>query len=261
MSFLRLLAVFTRIGMLGELAYRANFWFQVLESILALGTALATVAVVFYQTDQLGGWQVDELIALIGVYYLVLGFLNLVVAPSLTKFMESVQMGTLDMLLTKPADAQLLVSISEVRILKLVEVVLGAGVLGVALVRLSGTLGGAELLAFAVALVAGAAVVYSLWLILATLCFWFIRVENILMIFWNLYWAARWPIGIYPAWLRWTLTLLVPVAFAVTVPAEAISGRLAGETLVAAIAIGAGSLLLSRWFWLQGLRHYAGASA
>jgi len=260
-TFLRLLAVFTRIGLMGELAYRANFWFQLFESILGLGTALATVAVVFSQTDELGGWRADELIALLGVYFLVLGLLNLVIAPSLTKFMENVQLGTLDMVLTKPADAQLLVSISEVRVWKLVEVLLGTTVLGVALVRLSGELGAAEALAFGVALLAGAAVVYSLWLILATLCFWFIRVENILMIFWNLYWAARWPIGIYPAWLRWTLTLVVPVAFAVTVPAEAVSGRLALPTLLGAVSLALAALVLSRWFWLQGLRHYSGASA
>jgi ABC-2 type transport system permease protein len=260
-SFLRLFAVFVRIGALSELAYRANFWFQLFESFLALGTALATLAVVFSQTDSLGGWSADELVALIGVYYLVLGMLNLVIAPSLTKFMEHVQMGSLDQTLTKPADAQLLVSISEVRMWKVVEVLLGAAVMGTALVRLAGTVGPVESLAFATALLGGAAIVYSVWLILATLSFWFIRVENILMIFWSLYWAARWPVGIYPGWLRWTLTLLVPVAFAVTVPAEAVSGRANPTTLLLAVILALAMLGVSRWFFRQGLRHYSGASA
>lgn len=38
--------------------------------------------------------------------------------------------------------------------------------------------------------------------------------------------AGRWPVGIYPIWLRMGLTFIVPLAFAVTVPAEAVSGRL-----------------------------------
>jgi ABC-2 type transport system permease protein len=112
-----------------------------------------------------------------------------------------------------------------------------------------------------VALLCGSAIVYSFWLILATMAFWFIRIENILMIFWSMYTAGRWPVGIYPGWLRWTLTLIVPVAFAVTVPAQAISGRLEPETLLGGISLAIALLTLSRWFWKQGLKHYSGASA
>ena len=43
--------------------------------------------------------------------------------------------------------------------------------------------------------------------------------------------AGRWPVTIYPGWLRIGLTFLVPVAFAVTVPAEALASRLTPTTL------------------------------
>ncbi len=261
MRFLRLFLVFTRLGALSDLAYRANFWFQVFESLLNLGAALALVALVFSQTDQVAGWRLEEMAALLGVYFLVLGVLSMVIAPSLTRFMEDVQLGNLDLMLTKPADAQLLVSIQEVRIWKVVDVVLGLGLLGFSLARLGTQVGAAEAGGFGLALLAGAAIVYSLWLVLTTLCFWFIRIENIVMIFWSLYWAARWPVGMYPGWLRWTLTLVVPVAFAVTVPAEALSGRLGPATLVGALALAVFALAFSRWFWRVGLRHYSGASA
>ena len=109
MAWLRLFAVFTRIGALNELAYRVNFVVQALESVVAASTVLGAVAVVFSQTDRLGDWQAWELVALIGVYFLVLGMINLVLAPSMAKFMEDVQQGTLDFTLTKPEDAQVLV--------------------------------------------------------------------------------------------------------------------------------------------------------
>ena len=41
-----------------------------------------------------------------------------------------------------------------------------------------------------------------------------------------MYEAGRWPIGIYPPWLRAILTFVVPVGFAITVPAEGLVGRL-----------------------------------
>ena len=91
MNALRLMAVFFRIGAMNEMAYRANFWIQTFESLMGLGAALAVVAVVFNQTDELGGWRAAELCALVGVYFLVLGVINLVIAPSLQRFMEDVR--------------------------------------------------------------------------------------------------------------------------------------------------------------------------
>lgn len=261
MNALRLFGVFLRIGAMAELAYRANFWVQAVESLLSIGSALGAVAVVFTWTHSLHGWRPDELVVVVGVYFIVLGLVNFIVSPSLEKFTEQVRDGTLDFTLTKPADAQLLVSISQVEIWKLIDVALGIAALVYGLRGLARHVGPSELFSFGVALVAGGAIVYAFWLVLATLAFWFIRIENILMIFWMVYGAGRWPVTIYPDWLRWTLTLVVPVAFAVTVPAEAVTGRLDASTLVFAVALAIASLALSRSFWRFGLRRYAGASA
>lgn len=258
---LRLLLLYARLGFLNEAAYRANFWVQVFESALALATALGAVGLIFAQTETLAGWRPAELVALVGVYFLVLGAIQLVIAPSLSRFMEDVREGTLDFTLVKPEDAQLLVSVSDFRVWKLLDLGLGAVTLGIALWRLSASIGPREALGFAVALVAGGASVYAFWMILATLSFWFLRIENILMIFWSTYTAARWPIGIYPAWLRTTLTVVVPVAIAVTVPAEAVTGRLTGAALLGSVALAAALLVASRAFWKLGLRRYSGASS
>jgi len=261
MTYLRLLWVFFRIGVLGELAYRVNFIVQLFQSLLGLGTALAGLAVVFSHTDTLGGWKPDELLALVGVYLLMGGCINLVIQPSMERLIESVREGTLDFTLTKPEDAQLLVSVQAVQIWKLVDVALGTGVLVVALARLGEHIGFWQAAAFAVTLLAGGAIVYSFWLILATCSFWFVRVENILVIFQSMYEAGRWPVSLYPGWLRFALTFIVPVAFATTVPAEALSGRLTWQTLLGAVALAAGLLVASRLFWRVGIRDYSGASA
>ena len=76
-----------------------------------------------------------------------------------------------------------------------------------------------------------------------------------------MYEAGRWPIGIYPHWLRYILTFLVPVAFAITVPAEALSGRLTPESMITSGLLCAFLLAFSRWFWKRGLKNYSGASA
>lgn len=261
MSAVRLVWVFLRLGALNELQYRANLVVRLFESLLGLGTALFGLAVVYSKTDEVAGWRPAELLAVVGVYFLVGGLTQTVIRPSLGRFMEDIRLGTLDFTLTKPVDAQLLASVRQVEIWKLIDVGLGLAVLGVALVRLGATIGLVEALAFVLALLTGTVIVYSFLLILATCAFWLVRIDNILMIFQSMYEAGRWPIGIYPPWLRSALTFLVPVGFAITVPAEGLVGRLTWPTLLGAVALAVALPLVSRRFWVLGVRHYSGASA
>jgi ABC-2 type transport system permease protein len=148
-----------------------------------------------------------------------------------------------------------------VNIWKLIDIVMGFAVLTTALIRLGNKVGAGQAVNFGLMLVTGTVIIYSFWVILASLSFWFVRVENILVIFQSMYEAGRWPISLYPGWLRFALTFIVPVAFATTVPAEALTGRLTGNTLLGAMAAACVLLALSRLCWRMGLQRYSGASA
>jgi len=261
MNTLRLVWAFFRMGVMSEAAYRVNFIVQLFQSLLGLVTALGGLAVVFSYTDTLGGWGPDEVVVLVGVYILVGGVIGVVIQPSMEALIEGVHDGSLDFTLTMPEDAQLLVSIQDVDIWEVLNILLGIGVLGVALSRLGDQVGMVQAAVFGAMVLAGGAIVYSFWLILATLSFWFVRVENILVIFQSVYEAGRWPVNLYPGWLRFGLTFLVPVAFAVTVPAEALTGRLTWQTGLGAVGLAVALLVVSRLFWRIGLRNYSGASA
>jgi ABC-2 type transport system permease protein len=261
MRYLRLLWTFFRVGAMGELAYRVNFVVQLVESLLELGTAVAGLAVIFSYTSTLGGWTPDQVLALVGIFFMVGGAIRVVIQPSLQKLVESVRDGSLDFTLTKPEDAQVLASIQSVDIWKLTDVGLGIAVLGVALARMGGQLGAGRITVFLAALLAGGVIVYGFWVILAATAFWFVRVENILMVFQSMYEAGRWPVSVYPRWLRFGLTFIVPIAFAVTVPAEALTGRLTWWGLAVAWIAAAVLFAGARLLWRAGLRRYSGASA
>ena len=261
MRYLRIFGLYFRIGAMGEMQYRFNFFLHLFQSILRLGMAIGGFAVVFSYTDSLGGWLPNEVLALVGVYTLVGGLIGLVVYPSMEQFIMSVRDGTLDFVLVKPADAQLLNSLQSVDIWRLIDIALGLGVLIIALGRLGAQVGLLEAALFIGMLLTGGAIIYSFWTILATLSFWFVRVENILEIFRSMYDAGRWPVSLYPPWLRFTLSFIVPVAFVTNVPVEALTGRLSSQTLLLAALLAAVLLVVSRWFWKIGLHRYSGASA
>ena len=66
---------------------------------------------------------------------------------------------------------------------------------------------------------------------------------------------------IFPGWMRPVLTFVVPIAFAVTVPAQALVGRLTGSGALLSVGVALLFLVASRAFWFVALRHYTGASA
>jgi ABC-2 type transport system permease protein len=178
------------------------------------------------------------------------------------QLMENIRLGTLDFMLTKPADSQMLASVQQVNFGATAQVVVGLAVIGTALVRLGATIGAGEAIAFVILILCSLVIVTCFLTLLSTFSFWFVRLDNILVIFQSAFdEAGRWPIGIYPGWLRISLTFLIPVAFAVTVPAESVTGRLDAATMIGTLALTVGFVVVTRWFWRVGLKRYTGASA
>ena len=261
MNPIKLAFTYLRIGVLNEMQYRINFFIQLLQSFISVATGLIGLSLVFGQVNTLAGWSRPELLAVMGVHLLMGGVIRSIIQPNMERLMDDVRNGTLDIVLTKPADAQTLVSVREFRFWQLVDVVVGTVVISVAFYQLKGTLDALQLLGFLAALVMGAIMLYCVWLMVTSISFWVIRVQEISNLFEGLYAAGRWPVGIYPDWLRTGLTFLVPVAFAVTVPAEALTNRLTGTSLLFALGMTLFFVILARGLWLFGLSNYSGASS
>lgn len=261
MRALRLAATFLRVGVMNELQYRVNFAFSLVQSLISVGTSIAVLALVFGNTDSLHGWTAGELLVVMGVYVLVGGLIKMIVQPNMQQLMEDVQQGTLDFVLTKPADGQLLVSVRRVQLWQGVDIVVGGVLIVIATARLPGTVSVVDVLAFALAMPLGSVAIYCFWLLLTTVAFWVTRLDPIVELFDGMYQAGRWPVSIYPGWLRVGFTILVPLAFAVTVPASALAGHASGWLVVGSIVFTAALAAVTRGIWRLALRRYSGASS
>lgn len=253
---------FFRVSAMNEMQYRSNFFLQLLQSLLTLGVGLIALAIVFGRTTNLNGWTRPELLAVVGVFTMVGGIINTFVIPNMLRLVDDIQKGTLDHTLMKPAGAQTLVSIRQVSIWQLVDVVAGLVVLIVALVQLGDSSALPRRITLFVGLLAlGCWTIYCFWLVLASCAFWLTRVHEMQDLFQGLFRSGQYPVRIYPSWMRFGLTFIVPIGFAVTVPAEAATGRL--STSAVAFSVGAAAFmgLLSRWVWHRGIKRYSGASA
>ena len=261
MKALRLAWLFFRVGSMNELQYRTNFFIQLLQSTVSIVTALVVLKVLYSQTQALNGWSESELLVVMGIQILLGGVIRTAIQPNMQRLMEEVQDGKLDFALTKPEDSQVLISVRDVRIWRIVDVFGGVAVLAYGISGLESPVGLSDILLFFAMLLVGAITIYCFWLVIATLAFWIVAAWNIIELFEGVYQTGRFPVSIYPGWLRFGVTFLVPIAFAITVPAEGITSRLDWETVALALGFCAALFAFTRWWWRFGLRHYTGASA
>jgi viologen exporter family transport system permease protein len=258
--YLRLLRLFYRTELQYELEYRLNLILEIFQTIVVTSTSVGAVLVLFSYTTVLNGWDLGAMLVLLGCFYLVQGFGELVLQPSFEKFMEHVRLGTLDFALLKPASAQFLVTLRHFRGVQITQMILGGIVVAVGLSRMP-PVGVFEAVGFPIALLCGFTLIYALLLALSTFAFWFVRVDNLMAIYWSFLDAGRFPVDVYPGWLRVTLSSAVPIGIAVTVPAQVIAGRLHPLGLGLLILGTVVAFVLASRFWHIGLRSYTGASA
>ncbi len=229
MGLFRLGWLYFRLGAMSELQYRANFFVAAFQSLLAVAVGLLVLALVYSHTTELNGWTESELLVVMGIQILLSGVIHAGIQPNMERLVEEVRDGKLDFALTRPEDAQAIVSLREVRIWQVVDVISGGIVIGVGVSRLGSGLGVGHAFTFLALLALGAVLLYCFWLI--------------------------------PGWLRYSMTYLVPIGFAVTVPAQALTARLHWPTVVVALGFAVALATFTRWFWRLGLRRYSGASA
>ncbi len=252
---------YLRVAIQNEMQYRANFFVQLGQSLISLATGLIGLWLVFSHTTNLNGWTQAELFIVMGTFILMGGVINAFIQPNMTRLLEEIQLGTLDFALTKPADAQGLISVREFHFWSLTDLIVGLLVLSYGVYHYQGSVGIVQSLEFALALVMGSILIYCFWLMITSTAFWFVRVDEIVNLFQGVYAAGRWPVGIYPRWLQAGLTFIIPVAFAVTIPAEALTSRLTPFVLPATFGLTVLFCIVARIIWCMGMKRYSGASA
>jgi ABC-2 type transport system permease protein len=117
------------------------------------------------------------------------------------------------------------------------------------------------LVIFVVLTASGGLVIYSLWIVLIALTFWFTKFDNNVTLLQALMDTGRFPATVYPTWLRVIVTFIVPIAIVTTVPLQALRGELVWWQIALALAVGVAAFALSRAVWQAGIKRYSGASS
>jgi ABC-2 type transport system permease protein len=263
MRYMRMIFAFIRSGFLEDSAYRENFFINFFSALLSLGTGLAAIEIVFNQTQAINGWSRMQVFAVFGVYQTLNALRGLFIGPSLDSLAGmdgDVWSGRLDFTLLRPVSLQFLVSVRKWRLFELFNLLAGIAILVFTMQSLSMSLSFGQLAFFILALSVAFLMLYAILLILTALVFWS---PGILFswIFNGIFQMARYPLDLYPGWLRWVLTWIVPIGVITTLPAQALTQQISWSALAVFAALTACANLAAAVLLKRGASKYSSASS
>jgi len=261
MYFLRLISTFIKVNLQMSLAYRSEAVSEILLDIIWLAWELLSLQIIFSNTVSLGGWGKGELIALLGVLLMVNTFMSALIWPNTEKFNASVRDGSLDYMLLQPVNSMFLVSFSRITVWRLADLVIAIVLISVGVNMAGEVTTPLNILMFTLLTISGSMVIYSLWIVLIAFTFWFTKFDNNVTILQALTDTGRYPVSVYPWWLRVIVTYIVPIGLATTVPVQALRGELTGWNVLIFIGVSVVGLFIASQVWRIGVKRYSGASS
>jgi ABC-2 type transport system permease protein len=244
-----------------QLEYQFNALVELVAMVANLAGSLLVLWLFYRQGVALGGWSWHAAQVVLGAYTALAGFTSTLLQPNLSRIVTQVQEGGLDFVLLKPVDSQFWLSLRTFSLAGLPELGVGLGLMLWAALQERRDIPLQVLLATAVVLGAAAMILYALWFALATTTIWFVKTWNATEVLRAALSAGRYPVSAYPPGLRLVFTLVLPVAFLTTVPAQVLLGRGSGYWIGASLAMAALAFTLCRAFWQFALRSYTSASS
>ncbi len=259
--YLELLRRQLRTSLLVAAQYRWDFVIDAVMSTFWTITAVIPLLVVYSGNNSIPGWTMSEALVVIGWFILLQGVLEGAINPGLTAVVDHIRKGTLDFVLLKPADAQFLVSTSRFALWRVTSVIMGLVIFGYAFSKLGRWPSALGVLEAAFLALLAIAVLYSLWILIVSLAFYVVKVDNLTYLFTSIFDAARWPSTVFRGVLSIVFTFVIPLALMTTYPAEALLGRLEARSVIGSIVGTVALAIVSRQIWLMSIRRYTSASS
>lgn len=259
--YARLVGVQLRMSVLAALQYRLGFWTDGMLEILWSGLGVVPLLVAVSHRGGVEGWTAPELVVLTGCFTVVVGLFGALLQPALGASMNHIRLGTLDYVLLRPADALVLCLITAFNPWRLVGALGGVALIVGGLIALGRAPSAIELLAAATVGLAGLIALCAFGVLMLCASFRAMRLQNLTFFMEALLDFGRWPIQVFRGPVKAFFTFVIPLAVMTTYPAEALIGRLAPGTVVAALATSAGLLVVARVVWGRCLAGYTSASS
>lgn len=243
-----------------DLEYRVGLISGAVSNFAWSNLSLLVVLVLGHTVGQFGGWNVDQMLLLVGFWMIVNGLAHVFFYGGIKRLIDDIHTGRLDKVLTLPVSSLFITSLRRPFLSSSMGIIEGSIVVFFAASKLQ-VVFGFNVVLMTVLLLVAAAVYWSLWVIAATMSIHFPMSDNLVYAVPELVDLSRFPDTAYPPALQNLFSSFVPILLMTSFPAQALQGLLPGERFAYALVVGGLAVLIARTFWNWSLRRYTSASS
>ncbi|PAW89721.1 MAG: hypothetical protein B9S33_02640 [Pedosphaera sp. Tous-C6FEB] len=260
--YLALYAALWRNSIIRELGFKVNFLMWIVVEALWFALQLTFIGVLYLHTDHIGTWTKWQVVALMGTSHLIQQLFTALFLTNLTALSEHIRTGKLDFMLLLPVNTRFLISFRQVDLGGFVNAASALCVIGYALHRLGHTPGLAQCAGFAVLVVVGILIHYSLMLMLSATSFWTVRAQGIVWGYYNLFNIARLPDEAFRGPFKAVFTFVLPMLLVSNVPVKLLVDKLGSPLeILLLVTLAALICVASELVWRTALKRYTSASS
>ena len=257
--YFRLWFKLIKLSLMEGFEYRANVLLHILAKLLWTALTLIFFEVIYLHTDEIVGWNKSEVLILFGTFLVVRALFAAFFYDGPSTLPRLIQTGRLDLLLAKPVSSQFTISVCETDVGDLARLFLGAFLVLHSFGDLGITVGIGQMITYLLLIPASVMTFYSLYFMVLTTSIWLVRLDNAGEVINTIIFLGKFPVSVFPKTVSFLLTFVFPIAFAGTVPAEVLLGRVSWPLVFYGFGISVVLLRLSHRFWNFALKRYTSA--
>jgi ABC-2 type transport system permease protein len=241
------------------LTYRSNLAMNLIAAIGWATVHLATIELLFLHTESILGYSQFDMILLIFSFACIADFAG-AFTGNITLLEQDIREGNLDGYILKPIDTMILYTCSKFRLTDLLFFFVHVIPYLVIMAKHAEPIELIQIPLYLVALVCGMIIYVSIKIFVNTINFWWQKMDNLFHLMYTIFEVGKYPLTIFPGFVRVLMFTLVPVAFAAYVPVNILTGRADMLTYALMPIVTILTMVVTRTFWNISLNKYSSAS-
>lgn len=259
--YLRLFLCFLRFSASRALEFRFDFFFRIFMDIFYYLMSIFFYKIVFLHTATLGGWTESQAMIFVGVFITIDALQMTFLTQNMMMIPVFVNRGDLDYYLIRPVSSLFFLSLRDVALNSVINLLMALAILWWALQQYEGEITAGVLCMLVLGMILGFWLMYCMRVFSLLPVFWTQSGIGLSMLYWSFLRFAERPLPIFSPWLRVILLTLLPFGFMASVPASYIFDGIQWELLVLSVGMCLLYGLVLKVLWNFCLKHYSSASS
>lgn len=218
MRYFRLWKVFLTNCLIREMGFRANFILGILGNLLSFSINILFFGIIYLNVQSIGGWDVYRTLILVSTCQII-NLLYSALFGGIANLTDYVKGGSLDFILLKPLDPQLLISLRYVNLQSFLSLAFPCATIVYVAHLGKIAISFSNLLLYIFLLLCGLLLRYALGFIIMASSLWVVRIDALYALYNYIASLAQYPMSIYKGGVRILFTFVIPIIVIANFPA------------------------------------------